>query len=159
MRRVLIFIVSMLVPIFSYATCTGKNCRCTIGTTTGLSFGNYSPIVSDNTDSTGTVTVNCSVTSGVYNVSYAINLSEGSGTFTNRTLKYDNKKLNYNLYTSGTMSTVWGDGSDGSSNVTDSYTSSGKTGSRNYTVYGRIPGQQAVPAGSYSDVVTVTVEF
>ncbi|HCI52412.1 MAG TPA: hypothetical protein DE312_03660 [Gallionella sp.] len=30
---------------------------------------------------------------------------------------------------------------------------------RNYTVYGRIPGNQAIPAGTYSDSIIVTLTY
>jgi len=63
--------------------------------------------------------------------------------------------LEYNLYTDAGRTTVWGDGT--ASSVTAAGTGSGAQ--QSLTVYGRIPASQSVPAGSYSDTVTATINF
>ena len=60
--------------------------------------------------------------------------------------------LNYQLYSDAARTTVWGD---------DTYGNSVSTSGTDVdlSVYGRIPGQQNVPAGSYSDVLTITISY
>lgn len=67
--------------------------------------------------------------------------------------------IEYNLYTDSTRTTLWGDGSAGTSYVSDGYLLGLLTVSRNYPVYGRVPAGQNLPAGVYSDVVVVTVDY
>ena len=61
--------------------------------------------------------------------------------------------LNYNLYTTNTRTTVWGDSTAGTSKVNANGTIVAKT------VYGRIPALQNAFVGSYSDTITVTIAF
>jgi spore coat protein U-like protein len=102
-------------------------------------------------------------------VSYTIQLNAGSsGSFSPRKLASGANLLNYNLYTTSARTTIWGNGSGGTSTVGGSFTlgnctllllCSDETESRNHTAYGRIPASQNVPAGSYSDTITVTVNY
>ena len=82
--------------------------------------------------------------------------SGNSGTSLQRRMANGGSFLNYNLYTSSSRSTVWGDGSSGTGVVTF-----GVKPQTNYVlpVYGRIPPLQNVPKGPYSDVVMVTITF
>lgn len=61
--------------------------------------------------------------------------------------------LSYNLYIDPTRLLVWGDGSGLTTTVTNLALSA------DHTVYGRIPAQQNVTAGSYADLIVVTVTF
>jgi spore coat protein U-like protein len=63
--------------------------------------------------------------------------------------------LAYQLYTSGTFSSIWGDGTGGSVTVSGN----GDGTAQALTVYGRIGTAQFVPAGNYSDRVAVTVNY
>jgi spore coat protein U-like protein len=63
--------------------------------------------------------------------------------------------LSYGLYTSSAYTTLWGDGSGGTSTVAGN----GSGSAQSVTVYGRIPAAQFVVAGSYSDRITVTVTY
>jgi spore coat protein U-like protein len=62
--------------------------------------------------------------------------------------------LSYNLY-STSFSTIWGDIASNSS-VTGFVN---KDKPLDVTIYGRIPPRQNVSAGSYSDIITVTIDF
>lgn len=97
---------------------------------------------------TGTVEVSCGASA-----SYTISLSAGFGTFASRVMTGGASQLDYNLFTDSQRVTVWGDGTAGSTTV--SATGTGAS----YTVYGLIPARQNVPAGSYSDTITVTVTY
>src|SRR5262249_12457330 len=122
---------------------------CTVSTS-GLNFGNYDIFSTLNDDITATINVDCPSGTG-----YSIWLSSGSGTFASRTLTSLGRILAYNLYLDPTRLTIWGDGSAG----TGTFSSTG-TGSTVATpVYGRIPAGQNAWVGTYTDVVTITVNF
>jgi spore coat protein U-like protein len=120
---------------------------CTV-TAVSVAFADYDVFATSATDTTGTVNVSCGSST-----TYAIALSAGLGTFASRVMTNGSNQLDYNLFTDSQRLTVWGDGTSGS--VTVSATAAGGT----YTVYGRIPARQNVPAGSYSDTITVTVTY
>ncbi|HZX31656.1 MAG TPA: spore coat U domain-containing protein [Rhodocyclaceae bacterium] len=124
------------------------------------SFGSYNPASLLATDGVGNVRVACSTVLINVLVGYTISLSAGSsGSYAVRRLQNGSNHLNYNLYSDFTRLTVWGDGSGGSSSVSDSYLLVVLTLARDYPVYGRIPAGQNVPAGSYADTILVTVNY
>lgn len=134
------------------------DCTASAGST---NFGTYSPFSISPLDGTGNVQVSCSLI-GLISlvVSYDILLSPGSsGTFVNRTMSGGSYNLSYNLYTNAGRSSIWGDGSGGTSIVTDGYLLGLLTTVRNYPVYGRIFAGQNVPPGLYSDTIVVTVNY
>jgi spore coat protein U-like protein len=114
-----------------------------------VSFGSYDTLSPLDTDITGSIGVNCDVeTPG------QLSLSAGTGTFAARQMRSGPHALLYNLYFDASRLTIWGDGSPGTSLLSLS-----GTGDGNYTVYGRIPARQNVPAGGYSDTITVALIF
>lgn len=134
------------------------NCNVTAN---GLSFGIYDVFSNVPKDTTGTVTVTCNAPSQNPNapIPVTISLSPGSsGTFAQRRLQYSGgaETLNYNLFTTPSFSSIWGDGSGGSQVQTGIVT---KVAPLNAVIYGRIPARQNVSAGAYSDVITVTIEW
>lgn len=82
--------------------------------------------------------------------------SGNSGSYAARTLSGTSDLLQYNLYTSPTYTTVWGDGSGGTATVFPTETSNK---SFRATIYGRIPPRQNVRAGTYNDTIFVTIVF
>lgn len=112
-----------------------------------VSFGNYDPIGGPSVDGIGSVNVACDAP-----VDFAVALTAGSGTFTDRRMSSGAAQLGYNLYTDASRSVVWADGIVGSS-VSSSGTNV------DLTIYGRIGAGQNVPAGSYIDAVTVTITY
>jgi spore coat protein U-like protein len=126
--------------------------HCTISTTS-VSFGSYDVFNSTPTDTTGTVSITCTG-----NADVTITLSKGgSSTFNPRTLSGASDTLNYNLYKDAARTTIWGDGTGS----TATYTQSGvpNNTAQNLTIYARIPAAQDVRAGTYTDSVTVTIDF
>lgn len=118
-----------------------------------LAFGDYDSLAGLPVTSVGSVTVSCTLALG-----YNIALSRGgASSFSPRALSSGGNTLSYNVYTSPTYMTVWGDGSSGTATV------SGLIGllllPKNHVVYGRIPGGQNAAAGNYSDTLSVTVSF
>ena len=126
---------------------------------TGTAFGSYDTLSLLDSDSTGTITVSC--TTGIALLfGYDIKLSAGSaGSYSPRKLASGGNTLNYNLYTSVLRTTIWGDGTGGSSIVSDSFLLSIGTTNKNYTVYGRIPARQNAASGGYADTITVSVIY
>lgn len=122
-------------------------------------FGNYSKYL--DVTGTGSVSVSCTLVSGTgaSGQSYTINLDAGgSNSYQPRLMSTPGGgTLAYNLYTTGSYATVWGDGLDGTGNV--SGTLVGSAPEALHTVYGRLPANQNPGQGSYSDTLLVTVNF
>jgi spore coat protein U-like protein len=132
---------------------------CTVAATT-VSFGTYNPQSASPNDAVGTVTVTCTVILVGLLESWTIALSTGgSGTFANRQMSNGTHHLSYNLYTNSTRTTVWGDGTGGTSVVSDSRLLSIGTNSYSYSVYGGVPVAQDQTPGTYVDAITVTLNY
>lgn len=132
--------------------------HCTISASPVI-FGNYDPLSATPVTGAGTLTFQCQSGVSGGGITYTIALSSGSGTFVQRTLTSGPKVLNYNLYTDSTLTTIWGDGSSGTSKVSTTVTKPQASAGVTNTVYGIIPAMQDVVPGSYSDNITVTVTF
>lgn len=127
------------------------NAQCS-ATTLGVAFGGYDPFSGAAVDSAGTVTVTC-----LLNIGYSVSLSRGSSaSYSPRTLVNGGNALDYNLFLDAARSTIWGDGTGGTSIVSDSIA---LLLPNDHTIYGRIPGAQNPAAGSYADTITVTVTY
>lgn len=133
---------------------------CTVSAT-GVAFGSYTFNNPTPTDAAGNVQVSCSLI-GLLSliVSYDILLSTGgSGSYAPRKMVNGANELQYNLYTNAGRSVVWGNGTAGTSIVSDGYLLGIGTTVRNYPVYGRLPASQNTLAGAYVDTITVTVNY
>jgi spore coat protein U-like protein len=155
-----LFLLAAATPLFAAAA------SCSV-TASPLVFPDYASPGGSQADTSGTITVTCipDLILLVCRTPYTLSMSSGNaGDFTPRRLAYGGNQLDYNLYTNAARTIVWGDGSDGSSTVSDAVNTSilgliCLSGSKNHTVHARIPGSQNVVAGSYSDTVTVTVTY
>jgi spore coat protein U-like protein len=126
------------------------NCAVSAG---DLAFGSYN--AGSATPATATSTIQVTCTSGLA-YSVALDGGTGSSAVTARTMVDGaTHALGYGLYTSAAYSTIWGDGTGGTVTVDGN----GSGTAQSLTVYGRIPASQFVTAGSYSDLVTVTVSY
>lgn len=124
-----------------------------------IAFGTYLSSNSSPTTANGKVTIACSTQIiGLYLPTFTVMLSAGtSASFSPRTMANGTARLNYNLYTSSAYSSIWGDGTAGTS--VQNYSGLGFSYTNSMTVYGRIPASQVVAAGGYSDTITVTVTY
>ena len=145
-------------PVFAGSTCSV--------TATGVSFGTYDISLAAPTDSTGTVTVTCSYVppGGATDINVQASLSTGiSGSFSPRQMTSGPAQLNYNLYRDAARSSVWGNGLAGTGIATATLKVGPGVGngtrSADFPVYGRVPAQQAVGLGNYSDTIVVSVTF
>jgi spore coat protein U-like protein len=135
---------------------------CTVGAT-GPAFGLYNPLATGAAQTTGKVTVTCSLLSGgATTVTPSVDLSAGSsGSFATRTMLSGTQALNYNIYWSTAYTQVWGDGTGGSFPGTTTLALSPlqPTLSASGTMYAQAPALQSVGAGTYVDTVIVTIAY
>ena len=138
---------------FNVSASVAANC---LISTTNLAFGAYTGVAQLN--GTSTVGVRCTNTTA-----YSVKLNTGGGTYATRLMSDGaSHSLQYNLYTDAANTVVWGDGT-GSTGV-NAGTGSGMSnaGIQNFTVYGTVPdntANQSAPVGSYSDTITVSVDY
>ena len=115
-----------------------------------LAFGTYDAASLTDTLSTSTVTVTCSLLTP-----YTISLNSGTNASgSTRRLGSGAARLSYEIYRDVSMTNIFGTvaASLGVSAV-------GTGLSVPITLYGKIPKTQAVVPGSYSDQITVTVDY
>jgi spore coat protein U-like protein len=154
-------LASTATTTFTVSATVLKNCT---ASATNLGFGNYTQ-GSGTVTSTSTVSVLC--TNGT---TFTVALNGGTttgGTIAQRLLAETGGSgtLQYNLYTSNTYATVFGNGTTGS---TESGTGAGMAAAdaQAFTVYGQLPDNatnQAAPVVGastvYTDTITVTVTY
>jgi spore coat protein U-like protein len=126
---------------------------CSINSTTSVSFSAYNVFAAANDTSTGGAVKIVCTASGTAVISLT---TGGSGSFATRKMSGPGGvTLNYNLYTTSGLATIWGDGSS-----VGTATVSGTVGTTavSFTIYGMIPkNQYTAVAGTYNDSITVSV--
>jgi spore coat protein U-like protein len=129
---------------------------CTMNATP-INFGNYDTFSGVPLDAVGTITINC--TWLVWTATVTLSVSSTSGTFNPRRMKRSGGTdlLDYNVYTDVARTTIFGDGTGGTSRVSARSPSLFRPWSANISMYGRIPPGQDVSVGTYSDTLTATV--
>lgn len=136
------------------------DCRITGGG--GMAFGAYDVLSATPDDSLTTIVAFCTRNGGPRNVTITLQLSQGTnGTSVNArrmiNLGPAGGYLNYGLFRDVSRSAVWGF-STGVDTVSQTVAiDNNASASVTFTIYGRIPAQQDVAVGSYTDAVTVTV--
>jgi spore coat protein U-like protein len=130
---------------------------------TALGYGVYDVFSGTPNDSTATLSVTCTqVSAPVGNLPVSASLSTGSsGTYAARQMKSGANALSYNLYTNAARTTIFGDGTAGSSTIggTFPFTFVGQVITGTATVYGRIPAGQDAAIGAYADSIVATVTY
>jgi spore coat protein U-like protein len=145
------FAATTTATLGSSATVTSN---CTVSTT-AVSFGDVNVISGSNVDATGGISVTC--TSGTaWTASADAGLGTGA-TLDTRKMSDGTNFLDYVLYTDSSRTSIWGDGVGG---TTSTVADTGSGTAQPKTIYARVPsGQTSLPAGAYSDTVTVTVTY
>ena len=127
--------------------------QCSVSTGS-VSFGTYNVFAAAHNDSTGSVTLNCN--GGAQSVAVAISRG-GASSFALRRMLKSTEQLRYNLFLDAARSIIWGDGSSGSQlNIVGNPPNNQDV---TLTMFARVPAAQDVSAGSYTDSVTVTVNY
>jgi spore coat protein U-like protein len=121
-------------------------------TATDLSFGTYTSQAG--TPLLGTTLLRATCTPGS---TYNVGLNEGTSpgaTVNQRKMVAGSQALNYQLYSDSARSTIWGN-----TPGTDTVTGVGTGLVQDHTVFGSVPAAQVIPAGQYSDTITVRVYY
>jgi spore coat protein U-like protein len=124
-----------------------------------LAFGNYTPGAGALTGNTN-ITVKCTK-----NTTFTVSLNAGSTTgdaFAQRLMANGAATLQYNLYTTAGLATVFGDGSTGTATVAGTGAGVATANAVLVPVFGSLPDSamnQAAATGAYSDTIAVTVTY
>lgn len=139
---------------FSFTASADVPGLCTISTATDLDFGSNPGTLASNHDSTSAISMACRLRSA-----WNVGLNNGinaSGSVRRMRLNATSNYVNYELYRDSGRTARWGHTIN-----TDTYSGTSNATTSTLTVYGRVPGSpvQSVPAGTYNDIVTVTVTY
>jgi spore coat protein U-like protein len=137
----------LLATIGALAAAPTQAANCTLSVQEVV-FGIYDTLSNQSLDSAGSISVSCDATA-----SFTVALSPGHGTMLGRQMQSGADSMTYNLFTDSLRSVIWGDGTGGT------VLANGSGTSVTYAVYGRIPPAQKIPAGVYSDSISVTLTF
>ncbi|MBV8601700.1 MAG: spore coat protein U domain-containing protein [Candidatus Eremiobacteraeota bacterium] len=151
MRRLLIALLWLCVgPVPADAVPNGT---CDFHSVTSPRFGEYDPLSSIRTTTTGQISYQCNKTPPI-----RIRISAGnSGSYAQRKMRGPASDLGYNLYLDAANTQIWGDGTGGSSVYGPVEVNNDAPVT--VTMYGTIPPRQSAGAGSYTDVLVVTIDF
>ncbi|HEX9244152.1 MAG TPA: spore coat U domain-containing protein [Anaeromyxobacter sp.] len=142
---------------FNVTATVPATCKVTPGAA-DLAFAAYDPTAAGN-GATGSTTVSFHCTKGT---SYKITLSTGSNSAgavgTTRAMTAAGDYLSYELYTDSGYANVWS--SSAAAVAPNVVTGAGIPGVDSVTIYGAIPGgQYPTPSTSYTDTITLTVNY
>jgi spore coat protein U-like protein len=149
-RKLTLAALMLLAPAAAQTACTVS--------ASGVAFGVYNPFSATATDATGTVTLSCSIASGLGGYNIALGTG-GSGSYAGRRMSSGSSILHYQLYLDAAHSQIWGDGTGGSSIVAGADNIPLLSGTSIRQVYGRIAARQVASPGPYTDVIVVTVTY
>ncbi|HET7773262.1 MAG TPA: spore coat U domain-containing protein [Burkholderiaceae bacterium] len=141
----------------SVTSSVAKNCAVSA---TPLAFGVYDPSSVTPLDRSSTISVRCTRTTP-----FTVTLNTGGtgGTYASRVMRDTAtptpNTLNYNLFTTAARNTVWGDGSGTTATVGGTGAAMASGNAVSLTVFGRIPVQVTAAPSSYSDSITVTINY
>jgi spore coat protein U-like protein len=138
---------------FQVTATVSKNC---VMSAAPMSLGTFDG--TNDLTASSNITVNC--TNGT---PYTVDLDKGSApAFTMRTMKSGTDVLNYNLYTTNTYTTVWGDNTGGTGRNSGTGAGMGAGQTQTLTVFGRlraVDNTGSFSAGTYTDTITATITY
>lgn len=132
-------------------------CSCS-ATTTDASFGTYDPTATASTDTSGTISINCTGIVALFGTVETAASAGSSGDAVQRTMRQGVNSLNYNLYIDPARSIVFGDGTGSTQTITRPLNGLLIFG-QSVFFYGRIPAGQRVTAGTFTDSIVITVTY
>jgi spore coat protein U-like protein len=139
---------------FAVTATVQSTCSATAAT---LAFPNYTPGGGAQIGNT-TISVKCTK-----NTPFTVALNAGSTTgdaFAQRLMGSGANTLQYNLFTTAALTSVFGDGTGGTQTIAG--TGLGVAAANSVQVFGQVPDSatnQAAVAGNYTDTITVTVTY
>jgi spore coat protein U-like protein len=128
---------------------------CTVSAT-GVIFGTYTPLQAAPLASAGTISIACTGVTGRTKITIDLNTG-ASGNYATRTLIAGAFTLNYNLYLDAANTEIWGNGTGVS--VAGTATIRRRIPDVTLTVYGAVAARQDPAPGSYTDNITVSVNY
>lgn len=156
-RIALMALASLVLPGEARAALCGGFLNPVQVAASAMAFGSYAPGSASPLQATSTITLSCGVGLDLL-PSFTVSISSGSsGSFGEREMAAGSNRLRYNIFTTGSHTTVWGDGSGGT--ATASYSSVLLLGNLSFTAYGLAPAGQWPAAGAYQDTLLVTVSY
>lgn len=163
-RTFLRWLLTLLAGLLGCASAQAQSCSVSA---TPLAFGNYSSPGGARADSSAAVLVTCTPQYLLLacKSSYTLSLSVGDhASGSQRQLAAGTGRLAYGLFSDTLRQQAWGDGGASGPTTGGTITTSLLSlvclpGNKSHTIYGRIPANQSVPAGSYSDSVVLTVTY
>lgn len=155
-------LVGLMMALATAAAHGAISCRVN---TLPLNFGNYDPFTTTHLDGATTVTITCTTNSNspfgeIASVTSSISRGRAPS-FSPREMRNAlNNPLNYNLFTTAARTTIFGDGSAGTSERREFvWANRSNPAVIRYDIFGRIFAGQDVDVGSYSDTLIFTVDF
>ena len=127
---------------------------CTVASTP-VTFGNY---VTAQIDTTGSITVTCTLDVTSYNVGLGTGTGSGATTSTRLLTSATSNTLNYELFRDSGRTLNWGN-IPASDTLASTSNTSGSGAIKTFTVYARLPGSQTSAANVYTDTVAIAVNF
>lgn len=153
MRRLRILLATLaLLPSTSHALLTIGSCTFT---NNDILFGNYSPLQPNDIKTPTQFTLACGLVALLQNVEVTFSAGQ-SNNMTARRMVSGSHTLAYNLFKDAAYTQILGDGSNNTTTLSASILL-GLGNQYNWTVYAKLPAGQAIPAGTYSDTLVVTV--
>jgi spore coat protein U-like protein len=151
---VLAVLAAALNPARLPAQPSARDCQVTVR---DLEFGAYDNFSSTPVEAAGRITVRCEGPDATP-VTISIGPGEHAAGFAPRKMRHGHleDQLDYLIFTDASMSAIWGDGSRGSVPVVRE---AGPGAVLELPVFGRIPPGQDVSVGSFSDRLTVRVDW
>lgn len=159
-KLIALFLMSLSVDAFAGSGTSSMqgsatiNATCTISSS-NINFGTISP------SQTGKATSNAIISATCTNETpYTINVGTGSNnSYAPRAMSGansgNNDKLEYNIYSDSSYSTIMGDGTSSTFQIQG--TSTG--GTQTYTIYGQLSLNQFVTPDNYTDNVTLNLNY
>lgn len=151
--------MAFLILLLASQTCMAAT-TCRFVTGGGVAFGPYDSLSGAPVDTTLDLTVSCSRDGGPQNVTLTVSLglgTNGTSVTSRRMAGGSGDLLDYGLFRDVSRSSPWGF-TPGVDTVSQTLSVPNKgSASTTFNVFGRIPAQQDVSAGSYGDRVQVTL--
>ena len=124
-----------------------------------INFNNFIPITNSNTIISSTISVTCIQTTEQTLVNYTLTFNTGSSnSYSARTMKGGSHNLDYQIYDSG-KNILGGGNSAGTVTITDSYNLLSGSTTKYYTIYAVIFAQPFAIPSTYTDTITVTLDY
>ncbi len=137
---------------FPFTAAADVPAECRAYAVSDLAFGTIPGLITADVDHDTTFSMTCTGRTA-WNVGLDDGLNASGGTRRMRR-GAGSDHVTYELYTTPARTVRWGD-----TIGTDTVTGTGTGTTQSLTVHGRIPAPQSVPAGSYSDTITVTITY